>query len=271
MTIHPTAVIDPSARIGEGTTIGPYSIIGPDVVIGRNGQIGPHVVLEYTTLGDDCKVGPFASIGLPPQHFKYNGEKTRVVAGDRCTFREGVTVHRGTVLDKGVTTIGNDCYLMATAHLAHDVTLGNNVTIVNGTLLAGHVQVGDNVFISGLAAVHQFARIGKGAIVSGGTMAVQDVAPFCIAQGDRATLRGLNVVGMRRMGVDRNSLKLLKDAYKTVFLSGLGLKEALDTPALTVDNPHVKVFRDFLATPKRGFSRPPKGAEAETVEEEAVV
>lgn len=176
MTVHPTAIVDPSAQLGEGTEVGPYTIIGPDVKIGRRGRIGPNVVIEYATLGDDCNVSPFVSLGLPPQHFKYKGEKTRLVVGDRCTFREGVTVHRGTVLDKGVTTIGNDCYFMAMSHVAHDVTVGNNVTIVNGVLLAGHVQVADYCFISGMVGVHQFVRVGKGAIISGGAMILQDVA-----------------------------------------------------------------------------------------------
>lgn len=268
MTIHPTAIVDPSTQLGEGTEVGPYTVIGPDVKIGRRGRIGPHAVLEYTTLGDDCMVSPFTCLGLPPQHFKYKGEKTRFVAGDRCTFREGVSVHRGTLLDKGITTMGNDCYLMATAHVGHDSVLGNNVTIVNDALLAGHVQVGDYSFISGASGVHQFCRVGKGAIISGGAIVLQDLAPFCIAQGDRATIRGLNVVGMRRMGLDRTSIKLIRDAYKTVFFSNLTLSEALEHPALNESNSHVQTFREFFTTPKRGFIRPAKDAVLETAEEE---
>jgi UDP-N-acetylglucosamine acyltransferase len=256
MPIHPTAIVDKSARIGTNVSIGPYAVIGPEVAIGDECVIWPHTVIEYTTLGKACQVFPNASLGLAPQHLKYKGEKTKLTVGDRTIFREGVTVHRGTALDKSETIVGNDCYLMALSHVAHDCRVGNNVIMANGAQLAGHVQIGESCFISATVGIHQYVRIGKGALVSGGAMVPLDVAPFCIAQGDRADIRGLNVVGMRRLGIDRESIALLKEAFKIMFHSGLTLKEALDAPALNVANAHVQTFREFLLEPKRGFLRP---------------
>ncbi|MCG3203887.1 MAG: Acyl-[acyl-carrier-protein]--UDP-N-acetylglucosamine O-acyltransferase [Elusimicrobia bacterium] len=268
MTIHPSAIIDPHARIGTNVSIGPFTVIGPEVEIGDDCQISSHVVIEYTKLGKSCQVYPQASVGLPPQHLKYKGEKTKVVVGDRCVFREGVTVHRGTFLDKSVTTVGNDCYFMALSHIAHDCRIGDNVIMANAAQLAGHVQVGNNVFISTTVGIHQFVRIGTGAMISGGAMVPLDVAPFCMVQGDRASVQGLNVVGMRRMGINRGDISHIKAAFKTVFNSGLLLNVALEDPTLTLDNPTVKTFRSFFMEPKRGFLRP-KGRVAPLVEFEA--
>jgi len=270
MNVHPTAIIDPSAIFGSGVTVGPYAVIGPDVRLGDRCQIGAHAVVEYTQMGSDCRVFPGAFLGLEPQHLKYKGEKTSVVIGSRCVFREGVTVHRGTALDQSVTTIGDDCYLMALAHVAHDCRIADHVIIVNTAQLAGHVSVGAHAFISTSVGIHQFVRIGTGAIVSGGAMVSLDVAPFSIAQGDRASLQGVNIVGMRRMGADRNSIRLIRQAYRTTFLSSLLLKDALEHPALREDNPYVKSFRKFLELPKRGFLRPSSADLKDLAEEEAL-
>lgn len=259
MSIHPSAVIHPTATIGKDVEIGPYAIIGEETRIGDHCRIHAHAVIEHTTLGEECQVFPQSCLGLPPQHLRYAGEKTRLEVGRRSVFREGVSAHRGTAFDQGVTTIGENCFLMGFSHVAHDCRIGNNVTMANGSVLAGHVTVGDNVFVSGLVAVHQFVRLGRGAMISGGAMVVQDVAPFCIAQGDRATLRGLNAVGMRRAGVTRASMRLIKEAYRVVFASGMGLDEALSQPELTADDPLVQEFRAFLGAPKRGFTRPAAG------------
>ena len=267
MARHPTAIIDPSSRVAADVEIGPYAVIGPEADIASGCRIGAHTVIEFTTLGPNCQVFPLATLGLPPQHLRYQGEKTRLVVGSGTVFREGVTAHRGTAFDAGATTIGDNGYFMAYSHVAHDCRVGNNVTLANGALLAGHVQVGDNSFVSGGVAIHQFVRVGKGAIISGGAMVVQDVAPFCVAQGDRATLRGLNLVGMRRLGFDRDSIRLVRAAYKAVFASGLRLEEALDRPELLVENPNVKTFRAFFTEPKRGFTRP---AAENAVEEEVL-
>lgn len=270
-SIHPSSVIDPSAQIGKDVYIGPFVVVGPDVTIGDGCRIESHAVLEYTTLGPRCRVYPHVSIGLPPQHLRYKGEKTRVVVGSGSVFREGVTIHRGTALDQSLTSIGDDCFFMALSHVAHDCRIGNRVIMANAVQLAGHITIEDNAFISGLTAIHQFARIGTGALVSGGSMVIMDVAPYCIAQGDRAVLKGLNVVGMRRQGADRASIKLVKDAYQAVFQSSLTLNEALEHPALLVDNPLIKKFRDFLSAPKRGFVRPRSKNEESPVQEEAVL
>lgn len=269
MSIHPSAIVDPGAEIGAGVSIGPYAVLGPGVRLGDGCRIHAHAVLEHATLGPNCEVYPHASIGLPAQHLRYKGEPSSVIAGSGTIFREGVTVHRGTAFDQSVTRIGDNCYFMALSHVAHDCKVGNNVTMANGSLLAGHVEVGDSTFISGLAAVHQFCRIGTGAMVAGGAMAVQDVAPFCVAQGDRAVIRGINLVGMRRLKYDREAIRDLKEAYRTVFLSNLLLGEALASPELNAPSAAVRAFRAFLSAPKRGFARTAAGAASESAEEVA--
>jgi UDP-N-acetylglucosamine acyltransferase len=261
--IHPSAIVDKTAEIAANATVGPYAIIGPGVRIGAGCRIGAHAVLEYVTLGENCEVYPQALIGLPAQHLRYKGEPARVEVGTGTVFREGVTIHRGTPFDESVTRIGNNCFFMAMSHVAHDCRIGNNVTIANGSVLGGHAQVGDNVFISGLAAVHQFGRLGKGSMLSGGGMAVLDIAPFCYAQGDRATLRGINLIGMRRLGYDRQQIRDVKEAYRTMFFSGLLVEEALARPELNTGGEAVSTFREFLKSGKRGFARPEKGSQLE--------
>ncbi len=269
MTIHPTAIVDPQSKIGRNVKIGPYVIVGPQVQIGDDSEILSHAVIEYTSMGKNCKVFPSVTIGLPAQHLGYKNEPARVVIGDNCTFRESVTVHRGTAFDKSITQIGNNGYFMALSHIAHDCVLGNNVIMANAAQLAGHVKVGNNCFISASVGIHQHTRIGQGALVSGGAMVPLDVAPFCIAQGDRAVLRGLNIIGMRRAGLDKNSIRLVKDAFKTMFLSGLSLSEAMTQPIFKETNEFVKVFHDFFLEPKRGYTRPEKLTVA-ALEEETV-
>ncbi len=270
MSIHSTAIVDAKAKIGKNVSIGPYAVIGPEVEIGDDCKIWPHVTIEYTHLGKNCEVFPQTSLGLAPQHMKYKGEPTRLEVGDRVVFREGVTAHRGTPLDKNMTRIGNDCYFMALSHIAHDCVVGNNVIMANAAQIAGHVHVGDNAFISATVGIHQFVRLGTGVIISGGAMVPLDVAPFCMAQGDRAEIKGLNLVGMRRMGMDRDSIKAIKAAFKKVFFNGLPLAEAIGQPEMLVNNPFVKTFHDFFLEPKRGYLRPGKLAIlADTEEVEA--
>jgi UDP-N-acetylglucosamine acyltransferase len=256
VTIHPTAIVDPKTKIGSNVQIDAYAVIGPDVEIGDNSRIYSHTYLEHTTLGEACQVFPHATLGMAPQHLMYKGEPTRLVVGKRVTFRESVTAHRGMPNAGGVTRIGDGCFIMALSHIAHDCQVGNDVIFANGAQLAGHVEVGDNAFISTTVGIHQFVRIGRGALVSGGAMVPLDVAPYCIAQGDRAEIRGLNVVGMRRSGMDRATLQSVKDAYKMVFMSGLTLAQALKEPSMNVDNAPVQAFRLFLSQTKRGFLRP---------------
>jgi UDP-N-acetylglucosamine acyltransferase len=269
MNIHPTAIVHSGTRLGKDVVIDAYAVIGPNVSLGDRCHIWPHTNIEYTTLGNDCQVYPQVSLGLPPQHMGDSGDASRVVIGERCIFREGVTVHRGTKFQNNVTIVGNDGYFMALSHIAHDCQVGNNVIMANGAQLAGHVVVADRCFISATVGIHQFVRIGVGALVSGGAMVPLDVAPYTIAQGDRAVLRGLNIVGMRRAGLSRQSIKAVKQAYKAIFLSGLPLNEALQHSDVLVEDPHVVLFRTFLQTPKRGFVRPSLKVPLEDVEEVA--
>ncbi len=186
MSVHSTAIVDPHTKLGVNVQIDAYAVIGPGVTLGDECHVYPHTYIERTTLGEACQVFPQASLGLAPQHLMYKGEPTQLVVGDRVTFREGVTAHRGMPSAGGVTRIGNDCFIMALSHIAHDCHVGNNVIFANGAQLAGHVEIGDNAFISTTVGIHQFVRIGRGAMISGGAMVPLDVAPFCIAQGDRA-------------------------------------------------------------------------------------
>lgn len=270
MSIHPSAIIDPTAHIGADVQIDAYAVIGPQVTIGDGTHIFSHTYIEHTTLGKECQVYPQVSLGLAPQHLMYKGEPTKLTVGDRVTFRESVTAHRGMPNAGGETTIGHECYFMALSHIAHDCHVGNKVIFANSAQIAGHVEVGDNVFISTMVGIHQFVRIGRGAMIAGGSMVPMDVAPFCIAQGDRSTLFGLNIVGMRRSGMSRETIKQLKTAYKAVFLSGLSLNDALEDPALNVNDNAVKEFKQFLSQPKRGFVRPAALSGADIDAEESV-
>jgi len=265
--IHPTVIVHPSAQIGRNVDIGPYSVLGPDVILQDGCRLGSHVVMEHAELGADCQVYPYVSLGFAPQHLGDKGENTHFKAGARNIFREYVTIHRGTQIDKALTQVGNDCFFMAYAHVAHDCQIGNNVILANSAQLAGHTIVNDHVFISTMVGLHQFVRVGSGALVSGGAMVSLDVAPFCIAQGDRASLKGLNVVGLRRRGVNRATMQLIKAAYKTTFLSNLPLKEALEHPSLNVESDHIAIFRNFLKSTKRGITRPALNVAAEEKEE----
>jgi UDP-N-acetylglucosamine acyltransferase len=226
--LHPTAVIDSSAVIAADTIVGPYCVIGADVEIGSKCHIGPHVVIEGPTrIGDENRVFQFASLGAPPQDTKYAGEPTPLIVGHRNTIREAATLHRGTVDGSGETRIGDDNLLMAYSHVAHDCRLGDSVIMANGATLGGHVEIEDFAIIGGLAAVHQYCRVGQSSMIGGGAMAVQDVPPFCIAVGDRARLAGLNVVGLRRRGFDRDRIAAIKSAYRLLFQSKLPRAEAL--------------------------------------------
>jgi len=226
--IHPTAIVSDGASVGEGSSVGPYCVIGAGVVIGRDCDIGPHAVLEGPMrMGDGNRVFQFASIGSPPQDAKYRGEPTRLEIGDRNTFRESVTVHRGTVRGGGITRIGDDGLYMAYSHVAHDCIIGNHVIMANAAALAGHVAIEDYAIVGGLVAIHQHTRIGESAMLGGGAMVVMDVVPFCTAVGDRARLAGPNLVGLKRRGLGDEGLKAVRSAYRILFQSKLRLEDAL--------------------------------------------
>jgi UDP-N-acetylglucosamine acyltransferase len=257
MNIHPTAIVHPEARIDPSVEIGPYSIIGQQVRIGPKTWVGPHVVIDGdTTIGAQNRIFQFASVGAPPQDLKYAGEPTKLVIGDRNQIREFATVHRGTVQGGGVTRIGNGCLLMANCHVAHDCQLADGVILANSVALGGHVHVEDHVTCGGLSAVHQFTRLGRHAFISGGAMVGMDIPPYCTAQGDRAELAGLNTVGLARSGFTTEQVTRIKGAYKLVFRSGLGLREALGRVAAEFGgNPEIDHFVRFIEGSERGITR----------------
>jgi UDP-N-acetylglucosamine acyltransferase len=257
MAIHPTAIVDPAAQVDATCEIGPYAVIGPNVKLGARTTIAAHaIVTGRTTLGEGNRVFPHAVLGEIPQDLKYRGEPTALVVGDRNTFRECVTINLGTVQGGGVTTIGNGCLFMAYSHVGHDCRVGDGAIIANSVALAGHVLLEDHVHISGLAAAHQFCRIGRLAFISGLTGVVMDVPPYCTAVGARAELAGLNTVGMQRAGMTEEQVGRVKQAYKIVFRSNLGLAEALAQLDQELGaHPEVAHFVAFLKGSQRGLTR----------------
>lgn len=251
--IHPTAIIDPSAQIDRSTKIGPFTVIGPNVVIGKDNIIGPHCVIENTTMGDKNRIIASAFIGVMPQDLSYNGEDTRVVMGNGNQIRECVTIHRSTKLDIP-TSIGNNCLLMANSHVAHDCHLGNNIIVANSTGIAGHVIVEDRVVMSGMVGIHQFVRVGTMAMLSGGAMLPLDIPPYCIAQGERARLVGINIVGMRRAGLSRETIMEIRRAFKALFRGTKRLEEAM--AELEAQHPckEVQHMIDFCRASSRGVA-----------------
>ena len=226
--IHPTAVIEKGAELDSSVEVGPYAVIGPRVRIGARTRVGPHAVIEGDTqIGEGNQIFQFAAIGAIPQDLKYAGEPTKLVIGDGNTFREFCTVHIGTAQGGGVTRITSKCLLMANSHIAHDVQLGEGCILANSVALAGHVVVEDHAIFGGLAAVHQFTRVGRLAFISGGSMVTQDVPPYVTVQGDRAEVAGINTVGLTRAGFDEHAMMRVKSAYKILYRSKLGLREAV--------------------------------------------
>jgi UDP-N-acetylglucosamine acyltransferase len=255
--IHPTAVVDRHAELDSSVEVGPYAVIGPKVKIGPRTRIGPHAVIEGdATLGADNVVFQLAAIGAIPQDLKYAGEPTKVVIGDGNQFREFITVHLGTAAGGGVTRIGNRCLMMANSHVAHDVQMGDRCVLANSTALGGHVVVEDSVIFGGLSGVHQFTRVGRLAFISGGAMVTQDVPPYCTVHGNRAELVGINTVGLSRARFDEASITRVKAAYKLLFRSKMGLREALaQVRAEYGGHPEIDHFVSFLEGTQRGIAR----------------
>lgn len=255
--IHPTAIVDPGARIGANVEIGPYAIIGGDVEIGDNTRIGPHTVIHgHTKIGRDNRIFQFCSLGEVPQDKKYAGEPTRLEIGDRNTIREFCTFNLGTVQDVGVTRLGDDNWIMAYVHIAHDCQVGNKTTFANSTQLAGHVIVDDWAILGGFTGVHQFCRIGAHVMTAVNTVILQDVPPYLMAAGNTAQPYGINVEGLKRRGFTAESITSLKRAYRTLYKSGLLLEEAktkLIEDAKT--QPDLQLLVDFLEVSKRGIIR----------------
>jgi UDP-N-acetylglucosamine acyltransferase len=255
--IHPTAIIEPGAQLGVGVEIGAYSIIGGQVEIGDGSRIGPHVVIEgHTRLGRDNHVFQFCSIGAMPQDKKYAGEPTRLGIGDRNTIREFCTINCGTAQDAGVTRLGNDNWIMAYVHLAHDCQVGNHTIFANNAQLAGHVTVGDWAILGGFTGVHQFVRIGAHSLAGIGSMLLQDLPPYVTASGNPARPHGINSEGLKRRGYSPAAITAIKRAYKTLYKSGLKLDEALAAIGAASDAAaELKTLSAFLAAPGRGIIR----------------
>jgi UDP-N-acetylglucosamine acyltransferase len=255
--IHPTAIIDASALIGEGVSIGPYTVIGPGVEIGPGCQIDHHVNIERdTSLGEGCRVWPFASLGGDPQDLKYQGESTRLRVGKRNRFREFVTINRGSAGGGGLTSIGDDCLFMAYVHVAHDCHLGNRVIMANATNLAGHVAIEDYVGLGGMVVVHQFCRIGAYAFVGGASGVAQDLAPYMLYEGRRCRALSVNSVGLRRAGIGAEAVNALKQAHRILFRQEHSMPRALELVREQVPGlPEVRRVLDFIAASQRGVAR----------------
>jgi UDP-N-acetylglucosamine acyltransferase len=255
--IHATAIVAQGAQLHPSVVVGPFAVIGPEVRIGQGSTVGPHAVLEgRTTLGEKNRVFQFASVGAIPQDLKYAGEPTALEIGDGNQIREFSTLHIGTAGGGGVTRIGSNNLFMAYSHVAHDSQVGNRCVFANGATLAGHVEIGDFVTLGGLSAVHQYTRIGHHAFIAGGAMVVMDVPPFCVAQGDRAELAGLNVVGLQRQGFTEEQLGRIKDAYRILFRSKLPLEEAVSRLRVEFGGQsEIDRLLDFVTSSKRGITR----------------
>lgn len=255
--IHPTALIDPAAKLGNNVSVGAYSIIGADVEIGDDTTIGPHVVIEGPTkIGRENRIWQFASLGAAPQDKKFHGENSRLEIGDRNVIREFVTFNRGTEDGSGLTRIGNDNWLMAYVHVAHDCEVGNNAIFSNASSLAGHVKVDDWVILGGFTLVHQFCQIGAHAFTAMGAIINRDVPPYVTVAGSFAAPKGINTEGLRRRGYSKERIMSIKRAYRTLYMSGLPLSDARSELARAAEEaPDVRLMLDFIERSQRSLVR----------------
>ena len=255
--IHPAAIIDPAAILGEGVEIGPFSVIGPDVEIGAGTVIGPHVVIRGPTrIGRDNRIFQFASIGEDPQDKKYRGEVTRLEIGDRNVIREYATLHRGTIQDSSLTRIGDDNLLMAYTHVAHDCMIGNGIIMANGASLAGHVLVEDLAILGGFSLVHQFCRIGRQSFSGMGSVISRDIPPYVMVGGSPTRPRGINTVGLERKGYNSDAVLQIKRAFKILYKSRLKLEEAIEQlQGMAANSPEIAPMLDFLRQSGRSIIR----------------
>ncbi|OGR05687.1 MAG: acyl-[acyl-carrier-protein]--UDP-N-acetylglucosamine O-acyltransferase [Deltaproteobacteria bacterium RIFOXYD12_FULL_50_9] len=260
MTIHPTALVDAGAELDSTVSVGPYAVIEKDVKIGAGTEIGSHTLITgVTTIGERNKIGPFVTVGAPPQDLKYKNEKTELIIGNDNQIREYASLHRGTPTGRGKTTLGSNNLLMAYVHIAHDCEIGNQVIMANAATLGGHVAVGDRVTLGGLAGVHQFVRIGAYAYVGGMSGIGRDIPPYVIASGMRSQMRisGLNKIGLKRCGFDADTLLKLERAYQIIFRTPeLLLAQALELAEQEMpDSEPVRILVDFFRTSKRSVVR----------------
>jgi len=255
--IHPTAVVDSHAELASDVEVGPYVVVGANVKIAEGTRIQSHAVVDgLTTIGRGNVIFPFASVGTIPQDLKYQGEPSELIIGDNNTIREYASLNPGTVGGGMITRVGSQNLLMMYCHIAHDCIVGNRNVIANGATLGGHVVIEDHVIVGGLVGIHQFVRIGTGAILGAGSMVSKDVPPFCNATGDRAKLHGLNVEGLKRRGFDKAKIDAIHQAYRIVFRSKLKIPDAVvkirdELPAI----PELEQFTSFIAASERGVCR----------------
>ncbi len=257
MSIHPQAIVDPSAKLGEGVEVGPWTWIGPDVEIGDHTRIHSHVVIKGpTSIGRNNEIFQFSSVGEDCQDKKYAGEPTRLEIGDDNVFRENCTIHRGTVQDQSITRIGNGNLFMAYVHVAHDCVIGNDSIFANNATLAGHVHVGDQVILGGGTMVHQFCRIGSHSMSAGGSIVLRDIPAYVMASGQSASAHGINSEGLKRRGFSKEQILTIKRAYKTIFRQGLRLQEAIAQLETQLDNaPELDILVASLKSSERGIIR----------------
>ncbi|AJP43136.1 MAG TPA: acyl-ACP--UDP-N-acetylglucosamine O-acyltransferase [Alteromonas australica] len=255
--IHPTAVISENANIGDNVTIGPFCVVDDNVTIGDGCILKSHVVVRGPTrIGKNNKFFQFSSIGEDCQDKKYAGEPTELVIGDDNEFREGVTVHRGTIQDNSITIIGSRCLLMANAHVAHDCVLGDDIILANNVAVAGHVHIDDFVIVGGAVGIHQFCKIGAHAFLGAGGIILRDVPPFVMVSGQKNIPQGINSEGLKRRGFDKADIMAIKRAYKTIYREGNTLEEAISKLSAQEDNVEgVTVMTAFLKTAERGIIR----------------
>lgn len=254
--IHSLSDVDPSARIGDQVKVGPFTSIAADVEIGDGTIIGPNAtIMDGARIGNYCSIYPGAVISAIPQDLKFDGEHTTIEIGDRTTIRECATINRGTKA-YGKTTIGEDCLIMAYAHIAHDCIIGNRVILVNSVALAGHVEVGDWSIISGLSAVHQFVKIGKHVMVGGGAMVRKDIPPYITAAGDPLSYAGVNSIGLRRREFNNEQIKEIQDIYRIIYQSGKNTSQAVDLIKVEFSSSQIATeIIDFIESSERGLIR----------------
>jgi UDP-N-acetylglucosamine acyltransferase len=251
--IHPSAVIEDGAILGNNVSVGPFAYIGPNVKIGDNTTVAAHAVIEgHTTIGKGNRIFSHSAVGTIPQDLKFAGEHVELIIGDNNTIREFTLLNPGTKGGGSVTKIGNGNLLMGYVHLGHDVILGDNCILANGATLAGHVELGNHVVIGGLTPVHQFVHIGDYAMIGGASALSQDIPPFCLAEGNRANLRGLNLTGLRR-AMEREDINALKAAYRELFEEGNPLQEVAQRLLESTNSERVKQLCEFIKTSKRGI------------------
>lgn len=257
-TVHPSALVEAGASIGPGCVVGPFCVIGPEVTLAARVTVKSHaVVTGWTEVGEDCVIFPFATVGEVPQDLKFKGERTRLIIGARTRIREGATLNTGTEGGGGVTRVGDDCLIMTGAHVGHDAQIGNRVILVNNVAIAGHVHLGDDVIVGGLSGIHQWVRVGQGAIIGAVTMVTNDVIPYGLVQAPRGELDGLNLVGLKRRGVERSEITALRAAYQMLAQGEGNFLDRARKLSEETDSTHVREITDFiLSATDRSFLTP---------------